>query len=109
MNNAIVNINDKRLIESQGNKLLNSNPFFQKLTYIMNDNVFRTFYNEYCSDNGDMMITMSYIKLYIEIEKIYYKKYGECITPSIMTKLLHDIFMDADLRKSILVKYGVIK
>ena len=35
MNNGVVNINDKRIIESQGNKLLNSNPFFQKLTYII--------------------------------------------------------------------------
>ena len=109
MNNAIININDKRIIEKEGYKLMNTNPFFQKLTYIMNDDVFRTFYNEYCSDNGDMMITMSYIKLYIEIENIYYRKYGDHITPSIMAKLLHDIFMDTKLRKSILSKYGVIK
>ena len=42
------------------------------------------------------------MKLYTEIENAYQLKYNEKIKPSIMVKLLHDIFMDPVLRRKAL-------
>ena len=98
-NNIIQNINKSNNNEKEGDKILDNNMFFQKLVYIMNDEVFKSFYNEYCKDETDIAVIITYMKLYIEIENVYNKKYNEKIKPAIMVKMLHDIFMDPILRR----------
>jgi hypothetical protein len=88
--------------EKEGNKILNNNTFFQKLIYIMHNDVFKSFYNEYCKDESDITVVLTYMKLYVEVENMYQNKYNEQIKPAIMVKILHDIFMNPVLRKNAL-------
>ena len=97
------------LNDKEGVKIMNNNIFFQKLVYIMNDDVFKSFYNEYCKDESDIAVIITYMKLYIEIENLYKNKYNEHIKPGHMVKILHDIFMDPILRKKALGGSSLIK
>ena len=101
-NQIIQTLDNFAISEKKGNKILNNNTFFQKLVYIMNDEVFKSFYDEFCKDKSDINVIITYMKLYTEIENAYQLKYNEKIKPSIMVKLLHDIFMDTVLRRKAL-------
>ena len=101
-NQIIQTLHNCTISEKEGNNILNNNTFFQKLVYIMHDNVFKSFYNEYCKDESDITVIITYMKLYIEIENMHQKKYNEKIKPAIMVKILHDIFMDPVLRRKAL-------
>jgi hypothetical protein len=109
MNHQIVpNINDK-LYKKEGDKILRDNLFLQKLVYIMHDDVFRSFIKTYCNDANDINLIVIYMRLYSEIDDIYKQKYNKNITPNIMVKLLHDIFMDNKLRKYVFSKYNYLQ
>ena len=98
----IKTLNNFSISEKEGNKILNNNIFFQKLVYIMTDEVFKSFYDEFCQDKSDINVIITYMKLYTEIENMYQQKYNEKIKPAIMVKLLQDIFMDPVLRRKAL-------
>ena len=95
----IQKVNNSNISEKKGNNILDNNLFFQKLIYIMNDDVFKSFYTDFCKDSSDINIIVIYMKLYIEIENIYQEKFNEKIKPAIMVKILHEIFTDRDMRK----------
>ena len=63
-----------RVIENHSNKYVNPSwnqglaECFGDNTIIMNDDVFKSFYNEYCKDETDIAVIITYMKLYIEIE-----------------------------------------
>ena len=105
----LVNFDDSKNYERKGNKILENNHFFQQLVYIMNNDVFKNFYKEYCNDKSDITVITTYMSLYIEIEQMYFKKYNKKIPPSIIVKILHDIFTNNDLRKYAFFKYASIK
>ena len=108
-NQIIKSFNNCNLKEKEGDKIMNNNIFFQKLVYIMNDDVFKSFYNEYCKDETDIAVIITYMKLYIEIENLYKNNYNEQIKPGLMVKILHDIFMDPILRKKALCGQSLIE
>ena len=108
-NQIIQTLDNFAISEKKGNKILNNNTFFQKLVYIMNDEVFKSFYDEFCKDKSDINVIITYMKLYTEIDNAYLQKYNEKIKPAIMVKLLHDIFMDPILRKKALGGQSLIE
>ena len=105
----IVKFINSENLEREGNKILENNDFFQKLVYIMNNDVFKKFYETYCTDKLDITVITTYMSLYIEIEQIYLKKYNKKIPSTLIVKILHNIFTDNKLRKYAFLKYASIK
>lgn len=100
------------LILSTNYKLLinkNKNKFFEDLYLLMNNNLFREFFNKYFTSWDEINTIILYLKLYETIEYFYRQKYNKNINKNHINILLYNLFINSILRKIILNNYELYK
>lgn len=104
-NNDEVKINIEPLVQ-KGKQILNENTFFNDLDYIMSNNDFRCFYENYFKDFSDIKIVMLYMKLYETIQKEYKELHNTDIDKELLAYMMRELMMDNTSRKNIMLSFN---
>ena len=105
INNLIKENNEisckKNDLIKEGKKILDKNKFFDDLNTIMSDESFCYFYEKYFRTFNDTKVILLYMKLYETIKKEYYSIYQTDIDNNILVKIIRDLMMNEESRKTI--------
>lgn len=83
--------------------------FFLDLYKLMNNTLFRSFYNKYCTVWSNIDTIIMYFKLYEIIEMTFTNKFNRKITRKEMLFILNNIIKNNILRKIVIDNYILFK
>lgn len=83
--------------------------FFNDLYKLMNNKVFRDFYNKYFLNWDDINTTLMYFKTFETIEFLFYSRYNRKIKKNEILFLLNKIFKNKFTRKIAINKFNLYK
>tara|TARA_B000000475_G_C15818596_1_gene374744 strand:+ start:95 stop:421 length:327 start_codon:yes stop_codon:yes gene_type:complete len=90
-------------------EIYKKNNFFHDLYELMNNDIFKKFYNKYFNNWIDINTTIMYFKTYETLEYLFYCKYKRQIQKDEMDFLLEKIFKNKYSRQLALEKYNIYK
>ncbi len=102
-NNEIISIKNelKKNIINEGKNILQENDFFYGLDDVMNNNNFRSFYNNYFKDFSDIKVVILYMKLYETIQIEYEERNGVPIEKELLAYMIKELMNNNESRKYI--------
>jgi hypothetical protein len=86
-----------------------NNNFIYDLCNLMNNNMFKSFYNKYCNTWLNVNTIIMYFKLYEIIEISYYNKFNKKISQKEMLFILNSVIKNSLLREIIVNNYQIYK
>jgi len=101
---------EKELVKQEfikkGDVILQENEFFGDLNKIMENEMFKTFYDKYFNDYTDIKVILMYMKLYENIKEEYYNKNGINIETELLVFLMKELMINNKSRKKIINKFN---
>lgn len=91
-------IKNKENLKKEGDKVLETNHFFQDLTELMEDEKFLKFFEKWMCSWSEIKSTVIYMKLYKEFKDKYREISNKELDKSITTFILCKIMRDKSLR-----------
>ena len=96
---SIVTYNNSET-QAEGKKLVEGNEFFRDLSSLMENKVFRNFFNKYMNTSLEMKCTAVYMRLYKEFKEKYKDMTEDELDTYTVIYLLYKVMSDSNLRKS---------
>ena len=99
----------EKIINKEGEKIYNNNTYFKDLHDMMQNKQFRTFYDKYYRNWGEIEVMMMYMKLYESIENEYFQQFNEKISKEKVLYIVKEIIKNKGSRKYTLNKFKELK
>lgn len=104
--NTEIIVNKTQNFIEKGSEILSENDFFYNLDVIMNDEVFKDFYNKYFKDFSDIKVVFLYMKLYETIQ-IEYREIHNCeIQKEMLAYMMKELMTENNSRKQIIESFN---
>ncbi len=87
----------------------NKSSFFNDLYDLMNNQIFKDFYNKYFLNWSDINTTLMYFKTFETLEFMFYSRYNRKIKKNEIIFLLNKIFKNKFTRKIAIDKFNLYK
>ena len=97
------------LYNSLKNKIPANSRFFNDLYDLMNNHIFRQFYDKYFSNWVDIDTNLMYFKTFETLEYIFYSKYNRKLKKNEILFFLNKIFKNKITRKIAINKFNLYK
>ena len=101
---------DKNMLENMkqiGKKELITNPFFNDMNELMQNKVFKTFYDKYFKDSSDIKTVLLYLKLYETLQIEYKDRNNKDIDEEVLIYAIKELMTTKISRQNIIQAFDI--